>query len=68
MGYLRWYGDNMWLFIPDQNEIKPFLLTIEEYPYQEGFSLSASRINYRSLKVIKALQMFENMDKDFPIN
>ncbi|MBT8183189.1 MAG: arylsulfatase [Eudoraea sp.] len=68
MGYLRWYGDNMWLFVPVQAELKKFLTTIPNYPFQEGSSLSASGINYRSLKAMKAMKMLEELEKDFPIN
>ena len=57
MGYLRWYGDNMWLFVPVQAKLREFFKsTIPEYPFQEGSSLSAGGINYNSLKAMKALQ------------
>lgn len=36
MGYLRWYADNMWIFVPIQTVIKEFLVTIPDYPFQEG--------------------------------
>ena len=36
MGYLRWYADNMWIFVPIQGVIKEFLSTIPDYPFQEG--------------------------------
>jgi arylsulfatase A-like enzyme len=32
MGYLRWYADNMWLFVPVQGVIKQFLGSIDDYP------------------------------------
>ena len=48
MGYLRWYADNMWLFVPVQSVIKEFLATIPGYPFQEGTSLNAAGINYRA--------------------
>jgi hypothetical protein len=28
MGYMRWYADNMWLFVPVQGVIKQFLASI----------------------------------------
>jgi hypothetical protein len=34
MGYLRWYADNMWLFVPVQSVIKEFLGSIDDYPFQ----------------------------------
>jgi arylsulfatase len=57
--YIRWYADNMWLFVPIQAKIKGFLGSLEGYPFQAGSSLSASGINYRSLKAMKVLQELE---------
>jgi arylsulfatase len=57
--YWRWYADNMWLFVPIQAKIKAFLGSLEGYPFQEGSSLSASGINYRSLKAYKILKQLE---------
>lgn len=56
MGYLRWYGDNMWTFVPAQQYIQKFLKTIPDYPFQEGQSLNAGGINYQSLKALKILE------------
>jgi arylsulfatase len=57
--YIRWYADNMWLFVPIQAKIKGFLASLEGYPFQAGSSLSASGINYRSLKAMKLLKELE---------
>jgi len=57
--YMRWYADNMWLFVPIQAEIQKFLATIPEYPFQEGQSLNASGINYRSLKALNVLKQIQ---------
>ena len=54
--YLRWYGDQMWLFVPIQEEVQKFLATMEGYPFQEGATLNASGINYQSLKAAKILE------------
>ena len=63
--YLRWYAENtMWTFVPVQVKIKQFLATLDDYPFQEGSSLSADGINYRSLKaaaIIKRLQEIETI-------
>jgi arylsulfatase len=59
--YLRWYADQMWLFVPIQAQIQQFLATIPDYPFQAGASLSADGINYRSLK---AMQILEQLDKN----
>ena len=39
--YLRWYADNIWLFVPVQQKLKEFLVTLPEYPFQQGSSLNA---------------------------
>ena len=65
--YLRWYADNMWLFVPVQQKLQEFLMTIDKYPFQEGSSLSAAGINYRSLKAMKALNTLDNIQKGTPI-
>ncbi|MEX0324838.1 MAG: arylsulfatase, partial [Puniceicoccaceae bacterium] len=57
--YIRWYADNMWLFVPIQDQIQQFLATLPDYPFQEGAALSADGINYRSLKAMKIIQQLE---------
>ena len=44
--YIRWYADNMWLFVPVQAKIKGFLVTLEVFPFQEGSRLWAGGINF----------------------
>jgi arylsulfatase len=61
LGYLRWYGDNLWTFVPAQGFIQKFLATIPEYPFQEGSSLNAAGINYQSLKAAKTLKQMETL-------
>jgi len=68
MGYLRWFADNMWLFVPIQDKIKTFFATIPEYPFQEGSSLSAGNINYNSLKAMKAMEMLKALGERYPAN
>jgi arylsulfatase len=58
--YLRWYGDQMWLFVPIQEEVQKFLATKEGYPFQEWATLNASGINYKSLKAMKILQQIRD--------
>jgi hypothetical protein len=41
--YIRWYGDNIWLFVPAQQKLKAFLTTLPDYPFQRGSSLNAGR-------------------------
>jgi arylsulfatase len=68
MGYLRWFGDNMWLFVPVQAELKKFFMTIPDYPFQEGAALNAGNINYNTLKAMKAMNMLKELDERFPVN
>ena len=60
--YMRWYADQMWLFIPVQQKIKDFLVTIPPYPFQEGSSLNAAGINYQTLKAAAALKRLHEME------
>jgi arylsulfatase A-like enzyme len=66
--YIRWYADNMWLFVPIQAKLKEFFVTLPLYPFQEGSSLNAAGINYDSLKAMTALKVLEKLEKNFPIN
>jgi hypothetical protein len=59
--YVRWYGDNMWLFVPIQGQVKKFLMTILEYPFQEGSSLHPAGINYQTLKAAAALHVLPTL-------
>jgi len=43
-GYLKWYADNMWMFVPAQQLAANFLKTFEKYPPVEGGSLSVDRV------------------------
>jgi len=60
--YIKWYAENIWLFVPIQNEIKKFLMTISEYPFQEGSSLNAAGINYQTLKAAQALKRLHELE------
>ena len=60
--YIRWYGDNLWLFVPVQNKLKDFVSTIPKYPFQQGSSLNAAGINYQTLKAAEALKRLNDME------
>jgi arylsulfatase len=62
MGYLRWYADNMWIFVPIQTVIKDFLTTLPDYPIQEGSSLNAAGINYGTLKQMQAMERLRMLE------
>lgn len=57
----------MWLFVPIQAKLREFCMTIPDYPFQEGSSLSAGGINYNSLKAMKAAKMLEELEESFPV-
>ena len=58
--YIRWYGDLLWLFVPIQQQIKTFFGDYEKFPHQEGSSLNAAGINYKSLKAAEILKRLES--------
>lgn len=42
--YTRWYGENMWLFVPAQRYAAEFLSTFKDFPPQTGSSLSVDKV------------------------
>jgi arylsulfatase A-like enzyme len=62
LGYLRWYADNMWLFVPVQAKVKEFVATIPDYPFQAGSSLNAAGFNYNTLRAQDALQKLRQLE------
>ena len=42
--YTRWYGENMWLFVPAQQMAGEFLGTFKDYPPVQGSSLSIDNV------------------------
>jgi len=60
--YIRWYADNMWLFVPIQAQVKNFLATIPEFPFEQGSSLNAAGINYQTLKAADALKRLKEVE------
>ncbi len=63
--YIRWMGDQMWLFVPVQEQIKKFLATLPDYPFREGGSLNPSGINYQTLKAADALRRLQQISAPF---
>ena len=60
--YLRWYADNIWLFVPVQQKLKMFLETLPKFPFQQGSSLNAAGINYDSLKAMDAMRRLRGLE------
>ena len=42
--YTRWYGDNMWLFVPAQQFVGEFLQTFKDFPPVAGGSLGVDKL------------------------
>src|SRR5258706_2285940 len=61
--YLRCYADNMWRFIPIGQKVKEFLVTIPQYPFQEGAAMQPANINYMTLKAVEALKRLHEMEQ-----
>ncbi|GAA5315356.1 MAG: arylsulfatase [Candidatus Pelagadaptatus aseana] len=57
--YIRWYADNMWLFVPVQQKIRDFVATLDKYPFQPGSSLSAANISVPNMMLEKRLRKLE---------
>jgi len=60
--YIKWMGDNMWLFVPIGGKIKEFLSTLPGYPFQEGGSMNPSGINYQALKAAAAMKRLHEIE------
>jgi arylsulfatase len=60
--YLRWYADNIWLFVPVQQKLRTFLMSLPEYPFQQGSSLNAASVNYDTLKAMQAMKRLEQLE------
>ena len=60
--YIRWYGDNIWLFVPVQQKLKAFLTTLPDYPFQRGSSLNAAGINYNSIQALQAMKRLKELE------
>ncbi|WP_082805388.1 arylsulfatase [Pseudomonas sp. BMS12] len=61
LGYLRWYAEQMWTFVPVQQKLQEFMATIPEYPYQSGESLNAAGISYQTLKVQEVMDKLKTL-------
>jgi len=62
MMYMQWYADNIWLFVPIGLQVKSFLKTIPDYPFQEGGSMGPSNINYNTLKAAAAMKRLQEIE------
>jgi arylsulfatase A-like enzyme len=64
--YIRWYGEQMWLFVPVQQKLQEFFKGFMEYPYQMGSSLNAANISYQTLKLAEAQKRLGQLEELSP--
>ncbi len=64
--YMRWYADQLWLFVPVQQKIKEFLGSLQGFPFEDGTSLNAAGINYQTLRAAGALKRLQELDSLAP--
>jgi arylsulfatase len=64
--YIRWYADNIWLFVPVGAKVRDFIGSLQGYPFQEGAVMNPAGLNYNTLKVAGVLKRLESMQ--LPIN
>ena len=60
--YMRWYADNIWLFVPVQQKVKQFFADFAQYPNQPGTSLNAGNINYGTLQALQAMKRLKELE------
>ncbi|WP_323814711.1 arylsulfatase [Cellvibrio sp. NN19] len=61
-GYLEWYGQQMWLLVPIQQQIKNFFADFTDFPYQAGSTLNPSGINYGTLRQKDAMDRLKSLE------
>jgi len=60
--YLRWYAENIWLLVPVQQKLNAFLTTLPDHPFQQGSSLNAAGINFKSLQAMQAMKPLNELE------
>lgn len=61
-GYLEWYGQQMWILVPIQQQIKNFFADFTDFPYQAGSTLNPSGINYGTLRQKDAMDRLKSLE------
>jgi arylsulfatase len=61
--YIRWYADNLWLFVPIREKLKAFGHDFLDFPYQAGASLNAAGIGYQTVTVRQAMQRLGEIEQ-----
>jgi hypothetical protein len=45
-----------------QQKLKDFLVTLPEFPFQQGSSLNAAGINYNSIQAMQAMKRLKELE------
>jgi arylsulfatase len=61
--YIRWYAQNIWLFVPIQMKLKQFFAGFRDHPYQKGTSLNAADISYKTLTMMEAMSRLGHLEE-----
>jgi hypothetical protein len=64
--YIRWYADNMWLFVPVQQQLKEFFANFDQYPFQAGSRLNAAGIHYQTLRAAEVMKRLTDLENVAP--
>ncbi len=54
---------HMWIFVPLEQKLKEFLVSLPQYPFQAGLNMNPANLNYNTLKVAGALRQLESMQQ-----
>jgi arylsulfatase A-like enzyme len=66
--YIRWYADNIWLFVPVQQKLGAFLGTLRDFPFQQGTTLNAADVDYTSIQAAQAMKRLQQLENLAPPN
>jgi arylsulfatase len=64
--YFRWMADNTWIFVPLQQKLQQFLVSLQEYPFQPGINLNPGSLNYNSLQAIQMMRRLNQLVETLP--
>ena len=59
--YLRWYADNMWLFVPIQQEIMAMAEGFFDYPFRQ--TLSVSDVGYKTIDMLQLQKKLKQLQQ-----
>lgn len=59
----KFLGQQMWLLVPIQAQVKDFFSDFDQFPYQTGSSLNAAGINYGLLQQQAALKRLGDLER-----